>query len=69
MRRYGIEQPYEKLKALTRGQDHIDQATLQDFVRGLELPETVKQALLALTPADYTGNAAQQAAAIERFLK
>ncbi len=60
MRRYGIEKPYEKLKELTRGQ-RIGQRELEAFVDGLELPDEAKQALRALTPATYTGNAAQQA--------
>jgi adenylosuccinate lyase len=60
MRRYGIEQPYEKLKELTRGR-RIDQAGMQDFIDGLELPESVKTSLKAMTPASYIGNAAQQA--------
>ncbi len=60
MRRYGIEQPYEKLKDLTRGQ-RIDQARLTAFIENLQLPETAKARLLALTPAGYTGNAAEQA--------
>lgn len=60
MRRYGIEQPYEKLKALTRGQT-VNQALLSDFINGLELPAKAKQRLLALTPASYTGNAEAQA--------
>lgn len=60
MRRYGIEQPYEQLKALTRGQ-RVDQATLRDFITGLAIPDEAKRRLLALTPAGYTGNAADQA--------
>lgn len=56
MRLHGIEQPYEKLKALTRGKQ-IDQALIQHFIRSLELPEDVKQSLLSLTPASYTGYA------------
>ncbi len=60
MRRYSIEQPYEKLKALTRGQA-ITEATLQEFISGLDLPDAARDALLALTPAAYTGNAQQQA--------
>ncbi|RRJ84803.1 adenylosuccinate lyase [Aestuariirhabdus litorea] len=63
MRRYGIEQPYEKLKALTRGQT-INQQTLEQFIDSLELPEHAKQQLKALTPANYIGNAADQARAI-----
>ena len=60
MRRYGIEQPYEKLKALTRGQ-RVDQNGMQTFIDGLDLPEEVKQALKAMTPASYIGNASEQA--------
>ena len=61
MRRYGIPEPYEKLKTLTRGQ-RVDHAALRAFVQQLELPDQVKQRLLDLTPAGYTGNAEQQAA-------
>ncbi|WP_020559245.1 adenylosuccinate lyase [Thiofilum flexile] len=60
MRRYGIEQPYEKLKALTRGQK-ITPALLSTFIEGLDLPPSAKQDLLALTPQFYLGNAIQQA--------
>ena len=60
MRRYGIERPYEKLKALTRGQ-RVDQKGMQLFIDGLELPESVKAELKNLTPGSYIGNAAQQA--------
>ena len=60
MRRYGIKQPYEKLKALTRGKD-IDQHLLHTFINKLGIPEHEKKRLLALTPAGYTGNAAEQA--------
>ena len=60
MRRYGVPEPYEKLKALTRGQD-ITQASLSVFIKTLEIPESAKQELLAMTPQSYTGNAAEQA--------
>jgi len=60
MRRYGIPEPYEKLKALTRGQT-IDADSLAAFVDGLDLPDDVKKRLRALRPADYVGNAAAQA--------
>ena len=60
MRRYGIEEPYEKLKALTRG-NVIDQATIQAFIDTLEIPQEAKTALKAMTPASYIGNAVQQA--------
>lgn len=63
MRRYGIPEPYEKLKALTRGQA-MDAATIQAFVDSLELPEAARTELRALTPALYIGSAADQAKAI-----
>ena len=64
MRRYGIEKPYEKLKELTRGQD-MSQEVIQAFVETLDLPEEARKNLLALTPADYIGNAVAQAQDIE----
>lgn len=64
MRRYGIDNPYDKLKALTRGQA-ITAATLQAFVATLAIPEEAKETLLALTPMAYTGNAAAQAKSIK----
>jgi adenylosuccinate lyase len=54
MRRYGLPEPYEQLKALTRGQG-ITRAALQNFVNGLELPIAAKERLLVLSPATYTG--------------
>jgi adenylosuccinate lyase len=60
MRRYGIDKPYERLKELTRGQ-RVDQDGMRAFIDGLDLPDTVKAALKSMTPADYVGNAAQQA--------
>ena len=54
MRRYGIPEPYEKLKALTRGQA-ITRDTLHAFIETLELPNETKTQLLALTPANYVG--------------
>lgn len=60
MRRYGLPQPYEQLKALTRGKG-ITRDTLQQFIAQLELPNDAKQRLLALTPATYTGLAADLA--------
>ncbi len=61
MRRYGLPQPYERLKALTRGQAGIDAATLHRFIGELELPEAAKAELLALTPATYLGYAEELA--------
>nr|WP_203388822.1 adenylosuccinate lyase [Azospira restricta] len=60
MRRYGIANPYEKLKELTRGQ-RVSREGMQAFVAGLEIPEAAKAELLKLTPWDYTGKAAELA--------
>jgi adenylosuccinate lyase len=60
MRRYGIDKPYEKLKELTRGKT-ITREALETFVDGLAIPEDAKTRLKAMTPASYTGNAAEQA--------
>ena len=66
MRRYGIENPYEQLKALTRGKA-ITAADLEAFVDGLDLPAEARDALLALTPASYTGNAAEMARTLDDY--
>jgi adenylosuccinate lyase len=63
MRRYGIEKPYERLKALTRDRP-VDRETLAAFLKDLEIPDDVRAALAELTPASYTGNASQQARAL-----
>jgi len=63
MRRFGIEQPYEKLKAFTRGKA-ITKDAMVEFIDTLELPEDAKAELKAMTPASYTGNAADQAKAV-----
>lgn len=60
MRRYGIEKPYEKLKELTRGQS-INQQTMQEFIKTLDIPDEAKQRLLEMTPHTYIGNAEDQA--------
>jgi adenylosuccinate lyase len=60
MRRYHIEQPYEKLKALTRGKQ-INQQTITEFINGLSLPDNAKKRLLALTPEKYIGYAGKLA--------
>ncbi len=60
MRRYGIPEPYEKLKALTRGQA-VSKALLHDFIATLDIPKLAKRRLMALTPARYIGLAAEQA--------
>jgi len=64
MRRYGLPDPYEKLKELTRGKSGINRTSLHNFIRGLDIPDDAKQRLLALTPSSYIGNAAAQAAAL-----
>ena len=61
MKRYGIEDAYEQLKALTRGKASINRDSLHEFIRGLAIPPTEKDRLLALTPATYTGLAEQLA--------
>jgi adenylosuccinate lyase len=59
MRRYNVEEPYEKLKALTRGQT-ITADTLNAFIDVLDVPEQAKAAMRALTPRNYIGNAVAQ---------
>jgi len=63
MRRYGLQAPYEQLKALTRGR-RVDQAALHAFIDAQDLPEKEKQRLKSMTPASYLGNAAAQALAV-----
>jgi len=60
MRRYHVEQPYEKLKALTRGQT-VDRAALLAFIDGLDLPEEARAAMRQLRPENYLGDAPAQA--------
>src|SRR5690606_9673519 len=68
-RRHGVEQPYEKLKELTRG-GRVSREGMQAFIAKLDLPEEEKRRLAALTPAAYTGNAAAQARMVAgRLLK
>ena len=61
MRRYGLEKPYERLKDLTRGKEGITRESLAAFIQGLEIPDAAKRALLAMTPASYTGKASELA--------
>ncbi len=56
MRRYGIENPYEQLKELTRGKG-ISKEALREFITGLAIPQEAKDRLLAMTPANYIGHA------------
>ena len=60
MRRYGIENPYEQLKELTRGKG-ISQEGLQTFIAGLAIPQSAKDQLIAMTPANYVGLARELA--------
>ena len=64
MRRYGVNNPYEKLKSLTRGQK-IDAAIIKDFVESLDIPFHVKEELSQLTPANYIGDAIKLARNID----
>jgi adenylosuccinate lyase len=69
MRRYGVAQPYEKLKELTRGRE-VTRETLAAFIKGLDgVPEAAKRGLLELSPRTYTGNAEAQARSITASLK
>ena len=63
MRRYGIANPYEKLKEMTRGKG-ITQEDLHTLINSLDIPEDARQRLLALTPHNYIGNAREQASNI-----
>ena len=60
MRRYGIANPYEKLKELTRGRK-VTEEIMEDFLESLEIPEEAKALLRKLTPATYTGIASKLA--------
>lgn len=67
MRRYGVDEPYEKLKALTRGKQ-VNAESLAEFIHQLDISEEAKAAMLALTPANYIGQAvelAEQISSIE----
>jgi adenylosuccinate lyase len=64
MKRHGIEDAYEQLKALTRGKAGMDRDALHGFIRSLSIPQEEKQRLLDLTPAGYTGLAARLAKGI-----
>ena len=63
MRRYGVENPYEQLKALTRGRT-ITRQDLHEFIKELKIPDEVKSKMLELTPESYTGLASRLAAGI-----
>lgn len=61
MRRYGVANPYEQLRDLTRGKGHISREVLQAFIADLPIPDEARQRLLAMTPLSYTGLAEQLA--------
>ncbi|MEY3651529.1 MAG: hypothetical protein RLZZ351_894, partial [Pseudomonadota bacterium] len=61
MRRYGVENPYEQLKALTRGKGGINKASLHSFIETLSIPADAKKRLLEMTPASYIGKATELA--------
>jgi len=61
MRRYGLPDPYEQLKALTRGKQGVTRESLRVFIEGLAIPAEAKSRLAALTPATYIGDAADLA--------
>jgi adenylosuccinate lyase len=60
MRRFGLPQPYEQLKKFTRG-EAMTRELMQGFIAGLDIPEAEKARLMAMTPATYTGKAAELA--------
>jgi adenylosuccinate lyase len=64
MRRYGVENPYEQLKELTRGKG-ITREGLQTFISGLAIPDDAKKLLLAMTPSSYVGKAVELAQRIK----
>jgi len=61
MRRYGVPNPYEQLKELTRGKGGINRATLHAFIDNLAIPDAAKTRLKAMTPANYVGKASELA--------
>lgn len=65
MRRYGIANPYEQLKALTRGKSGINRESLHAFIHQLAIPDSAKQRLLEMTPATYVGKAADLARSLQ----
>ena len=71
MRRYGVPEPYEKLKAFTRGRAKVTRESMRDFVDALgdAVPEEAKRALAEMSPATYVGNAAEQARALKAHLQ
>ncbi len=67
MRRHQVSQPYEKLKALTRGKEGMTQQALAGFIDSLDIPNEERERLKSLTPQSYIGNAAEQARQIKNY--
>jgi adenylosuccinate lyase len=67
MRKCGMENPYEKLKDLTRG-NKIEKESLRKFISSLNIPEAEKDLMLKLEPKDYIGNADLMAKNIRKYL-
>ncbi|QCE01301.1 adenylosuccinate lyase [Vigna unguiculata] len=67
MRRYGVPEPYEKLKELTRGRA-VNKESIRDFIEGLDIPEEAKTNLLKLTPDTYVGAAVELARTVENVV-
>ena len=61
MRRYGLPNPYEQLKELTRGKESISKETIRKFIDGLAIPDKEKKRLRDLTPQNYIGKATELA--------
>lgn len=64
MRRYGVPEPYEKLKELTRGRA-VNKESIRDFIEGLDIPQEAKLNLLKLSPSTYVGAAVELARNVE----
>lgn len=64
MRRYGVPEPYEKLKEFTRGKA-VTQESMREFVQGLDLPQAAKDNLLKVTPHTYIGAATELAKSVD----
>ncbi|KAL3035217.1 hypothetical protein AAZX31_02G238300 [Glycine max] len=67
MRRYGVPEPYEKLKELTRGRA-VTKESIRDFIKGLDIPEEAKSNMLKLTPDTYVGAAVELARTVENVV-
>lgn len=67
MRRYGVSEPYEKLKELTRGRA-VTKESIRDFIKGLDIPEEAKSNMLKLTPDTYVGAAVELARTVENVV-